>query len=212
MYKHNEIINDEIRKDNEIYNQNFLKKIGLNNIKNIKGTINREDWELTGFNIFQTVWLNNIDRIMYFIKKKKINTNDYTLIDMGSGNGIACIYFAFKFKFRKIIGLEICKDLHKQSLSFLEIFSRKMNFDITKINFIRTNMLDYKLDDKKYFLFFFNSVNFEILELFIKKNINCLKKNKCIFLLVNDHCINDILTYCKIIQRNDFYNISVVQF
>ena len=212
MYKHNSKINDDIRTENEIYNQNFLKKIGLGNIKNIKGTIKREDWDLKGFNIFETVWLKNIDRIMSFIENKEISTRDYTFIDIGSGNGIACFYFALKFQFKKFIGLEICKDLHKQSLYFLEIFSKKMKFEKNKINLICTNILDYKLQDKKYLLFLFNSVNFEILELFIQKNIDYLKKNKCIFLLVNDHCVNEILAYSKMIERNDFYNISVVQF
>ena len=118
MHIHNPNISNEIRLSNKIYNENFIKEIGLNKFKKIQGTINRKDWELRGFNVFETVWLKNIDRTMIFIKELGLNIQEYNLLDIGSGNGIACIYFYFKFKFKKVIGVEICKDLYKQSILF----------------------------------------------------------------------------------------------
>ncbi len=212
MQIHNSYISDEIRSENKTYNDNFLRKIGLINFKNVKGSVDSTDWELRGFNVFETVWLKNIDRSMSFLKDIGINTEDYDLLDIGSGNGIACIYFYLNYKFRKVTGVEICEDLNKQSLLFSEIFSKNMNIDISNLNHVSSNILDYKLEDKKYILFFFNSVKFEILEKFINKNIDFLNKNKCIFLLINDHCINEITSYCKLIKRDSFYNISVLSF
>ena len=212
MQIHNTYISDEIRSENKIYNDNFLKKIGLNKFKNLRGSIDSTDWELRGFNVFETVWLKNIDRSMIFLKDIGIYTEDYDLLDIGSGNGIACIYFYLNYKFRKVTGVEICEDLHKESLLFSKIFSKNMNMDISNLNLVRSNILDYKLEDKKYIFFFFNSVKFKILEKFIHKNMDFLNKNKCIILLINDLCINEIISYCTLIKRDSFYNISALSF
>ena len=97
MQIHNTYISDEIRSENKIYNDNFLKKIGLNKFKNLRGSIDSTDWELRGFNVFETVWLKNIDRGMIFLKDIGIYTENYDLLDIGSVNGIDCIYFYLNY-------------------------------------------------------------------------------------------------------------------
>tara|TARA_Y100000589_G_C26962745_1_gene551288 strand:+ start:105 stop:743 length:639 start_codon:yes stop_codon:yes gene_type:complete len=212
MYTHNPNISNLIRDDNNKYNQLFLKKFGLLDYSFHDSEIHAKNWQKLGYNYFQTIWFKNIERLMSFLHEIDVETEKYNFLDIGSGNGIATIYFANKYNFNLLEGIEINHNLYKDSKHNLEIYNRKSKKIVSNIKFINSDILNHKIRNQKYILFMFNSMEFKPLEKFIKKNIKELRENKSYFLLANDLCINEILTYSTLIKRDNFYNISAIRF
>ena len=74
------------------------------------------------------------------------------------------------------------------------------------------NAEGFKIQDVKSIIFMFNSMNWNAFKNLIIKNLENLKKNKSIILLANDHCINEILAFSKLIERDDQFNLSAEYF
>lgn len=213
MHDHNHEIDNKIRNKNQKYNDVFIKKIGFKDFHVVAEELHGRDWAKNGFNGFQTVWLKNIDRLMQFLLDEKIEINNYGLLDLGSGNGISTLYLGEQYNFSKLIGIEINENLHKIAKENLNKRNKILNdTESLDIEFIEINALNFEIPDEKFIIFMFNSLKWHPLELFIKKNLKNLKKNKCILLQANDHCINEVLSYSKLIKRNKFFNISAVIF
>ncbi len=210
---HNKEIDNLIRSNNQKYNDDFIKKIGCDDFNIISEDLHGSDWSKNGFNGFQTVWLKNIDRLMQFLIEEKIEINNYALLDLGNGNGISTLYLGEKYNFSKLIGIEINENLHKIAKDNLKKRNQKYNYkESIDIEFIKINALKYQIPDEKFIIFAFNTLQWHALEVFITNNLKNLRKNKCIFLQANDHCINETLGYSKLINRNDFFNLSAVIF
>ena len=108
-----------------------------------------------GCNGFQTVWLKNIDRLMQFLSDEKIEINNYSLLDLGSGNGISTLYFGEKYNFIKLIGIEINENLHKIAKENLKKRNQILNnIEFLDIEFIEINALKYEIPDEKCNLYF----------------------------------------------------------
>lgn len=212
MYIHNPTISPQIREDNNRYNELFLSKYQLSDYTIHASKIHGKDWQKLGYNSFQTIWFKNIERLMSFLFEINVKPEKYNFLDIGSGNGIATIYFANKYEFNSLEGIEINENLYEDSNHNLKIYNKNSIKSISNIKFINSDILKHEIRDEKYILFMFNSMEFKPLEKFIKKNIEKLRKNKSYFLLANDHCINEILSYATLIKRNNFYNISAIRF
>ena len=90
--KHNNITDESIRLENNLFNENFLNSFDLSGIETF-GTYESNDTTLLNDrNRFQTVWFKNIDRLIKMIPDT-ININHYHLMDVGSGLGFSTIYF-----------------------------------------------------------------------------------------------------------------------
>ena len=213
MYKHNFELSSSIREENQKYNDDFIKRIGCSDFNIIAEELHGSNWSKNGFNGFQTVWLKNIDRLMRFLLEENISIEDYGLLDLGNGNGIASLYLGEKYNFSKLVGIEIDENLNAIALENLKKRNKTLNnLKPLDIDFIAINALDYKIPDEKFVIFTFNTLQWHAFEVFIKNNLLNLKKNNCILLQSNDHCINEVLRYSKLIKRNDMFNISAVIF
>ena len=213
MHEHNYEIDNLIRNKNEKYNDDFIKRIGCDDLNIGAEDLHGSEWSKNGFNGFQTVWLKNIDRLMQFLIDSQIKVKDHTLLDLGNGNGISTFYFGEKYNFSKIIGIEINENLHNIAKENLKKRNQFINdTESLNIEFFNINALNFEIPDEKFIIFIFNTLQWHALEVFIKNNLKNLRKNKCILLQANDHCINEVLNYSKLIKRNDFFNISAVIF
>ena len=71
--------------------------------------------------------------------------------------------------------------------------------------------MDYTINDRVC-IFLFNPFGCKSIKLFIEKNYLILREKKSFLLYANDHCINEVSNYAKILKRDNMYNISVSQF
>jgi SAM-dependent methyltransferase len=90
------------------------------------------------------------------IKSLDINYSDYNFIDLGSGKGKVTL-IASKFRFKKIIGVEIIKNLvqqakENQKIYFKKIWNKKYK---CKIEYIYSDAEKYLINSNKnvYFMF-----------------------------------------------------------
>ena len=204
--KHNNITDESIRLENNLFNENFLNSFDLSGIETF-GTYESNDTTLLNDrNRFQTVWFKNIDRLIKMIPDT-ININHYHLMDVGSGLGFSTIYFKEKYDLKSFSGFDY--DLKLVQLSN-EISKRIYSSD--NIKFFQSDASKYILDGKKSFiLFIFNSFGKKTLQKFISNNIDRLKKNNSIILYCNDHHYTEINGHTDFI-RNDYFNLSVFIF
>lgn len=213
MHKHNSNLDNSIKEENIEYNKKYCKYLGGSDFKIEANMLHGKSWNELGYNAFATVWLKNIDKLIGILKKAKINLSEYSLIDIGSGNGISTIYFAEKYEFKEIMGIEIAKKLHIISIENLKKRNSKHSEkNHININFYCENVEDFKIKKEKYILFMFNSLQWKAFKNFIEKNLESLKTNNSILLLANDHCINEILDYSILIQRDSKFNLSALRF
>ena len=214
MYLHNSYLDESIIEENYKFNNSYINRIGCNDFYIEADKLHGEKWAELGYNSCQTVWFQNIDRLMNFLIKKEINPIDFSLIDIGSGNGLSTIYFAQNYTFKNITGIEINRELNNISIANQKKVNLKMhkNEKPLKINFKCLNAEGFKIQDVKSIIFMFNSMNWNAFKNLIIKNLENLKKNKSIILLANDHCINEILAFSKLIERDDQFNLSAVYF
>ena len=204
-FKHNNILDNRIRRDNENYNLEFIDKLNINLNPN-----EYEGWydlsKSNDGNAYHTVWLKNIDRLMNIIPLE-INISQYHFYDVGCGLGISTLYFEENYKFKSYNGFDYSKQLIATGKMIINQLKKQ-----NSINFFVGNANDFKLDkDKPYLLFMFNPFGLETFNSFLLNNLKCLKKNNSIILYANDLYINEIDSYQKI-YRNDFFNLSVILF
>ena len=80
-----------------------------------------------------------------------------------------------------------------------------------KINFFYANAKNFRLKNKKYFIFIFNPFNEIILKKFLDNNVKILKKNKCFIAYVNAHHLKIFKKYgFKKIIRNKNKRIAYI--
>ena len=146
--------------------------------------------------------VKNIDRLFSLLPKSSFD--EYNLLDIGCGLGISTNYILKHYKFNSYSGFDISNDLLK--------VAKKINKHLP-INFIREDVTNLLLENKKFVLYMFNPFGFKTLKSFLDNNIQNLKINKSIILYANDLYINEInQIYDVEIIRNHFYNLSVIKF
>ena len=71
MHLHNSFLDKSIREENNKFNNYYINKIGCNDFYIEANKLHGDNWD-NGYNAFQTVWFQNIDRLMSFLQKKKL--------------------------------------------------------------------------------------------------------------------------------------------
>lgn len=129
---------------------------------------------------YQGVWAVNFFRL---ITAARINLKSKAaFVDLGSGRGRVC-FLASWFGFKDVIGVEYDKNLISSSNQ-----NKKISRFIQKesIQFLHQDASSFHLPEKQTFVFMFNPFDEYILELFLIKNFENLKKFNSKILYAND--------------------------
>jgi len=151
---------------------------------------------------YMPVWFRNISRALY--QCLKINFSSYLFIDVGCGNGLALSYVSSHYSFKKLIGIEINRDLIEEAL--------RLNLDNRfNIDFKIDNAMTYKVPVSPSFIFLFNPFGADTLKQFLNNNLSTMIENNCWLIYINDRH-RDIIDKDFIIHRDEQYNFSVYSF
>ena len=104
------------------------------------------------------------------------------LLDIGSGDGLVLLYVNKFYNFKKIIGVELDKNIYNKSLD--NINKIKNN----RIEIININSINYNIPIYINFIYIFNSFNEIIYYIKLIKNINnsfYRKKREIVIFLIN---------------------------
>lgn len=159
---------------------------------------------------FMVCWLKNIDRLCALLPKN-FSHKDHALIDLGCGSGISTIYFLKSYSFKSIEGFDFSYNLIKLAQNNKQL-TLNNNFPVKKLTFKQKDARDYRLAEIPSILFMFNPFGWDTMQIFIKNNLKMLRKTKSYLLYANDLHINELSAYGTILQRDDFYNLSVIYF
>lgn len=194
-YKHNYFLPDSIRYTNTRYNENFIESNELHQL-NIMDDINL------------TLWFLNIHEPIKFLTKM-INIKEYSFVDLGCGSGLLLIYLYLKpVMFENYSGVEINSGYTKP----LKQLIKERNYDI---NVELQDVSNYRVSSKKTVFFMFNPFGWDIIEKFIRFNLDLLNHNQCFLIYVNDHHLNEILSTfntVSLLYRDNYYNKSILRF
>jgi protein-L-isoaspartate O-methyltransferase len=158
----------------------FEKRYGYE----VSGTILKKDLSINNknsllhANAYQAVWCHTLREL--FIEAKKTGYDFENFIDIGSGEGKACLYASTKQSFNKIIGVEL-------SVPLVTVANRNKDKANSKnITFINADAVEFKLPNQTNFIFMFNPFDNVVLEKFISNNINHFKINNSVIAYAND--------------------------
>jgi hypothetical protein len=130
------------------------------------------------FRPFERSWLKTIKLVLKWCRDNNVEITEYSFVDIGSGDGIVCCYVASKLQFKEFLGIELSPSLFHLSQINRHLFLRKFGDKSTKLNFVNMGLEDFVPSKKKTIYFCFNSVNSDIIENWIYKNIDLLKESK----------------------------------
>ena len=214
MLIHNPGMRDLDRNFNSFYNSLFVKRYSFSDGFVDSTSLHGEDWKTKGFNAYQTVWLSNLDRLMsmLFSAETDFNSSDYELIDLGAGKSISTIYLCHNYCFNSSLAIDIDASLLDDGIKNLEKYAAKEGRQLN-IQFLRQDIQKFRLEDgKKYILFAFNSVEWNVFQKFFTNNIDILSDTNSIMLYANDRYINQLIGVSSLLARDEYYNLSVVKF
>ncbi len=203
-------LNSKIRNENTFFNQTWIKE---NNFVG-SSSIDLEDLDIPiskkeDSSSFEIVWLKNIDRLMSFLPIN-LNIKNYDLLDLGCGSGISSFYFASYYGFKSFYGYDISKRLIKAAEINKNIFLENIQSKIN-INFKVKDVSELNIKSPSV-LFMFNPFGSNTIEKFILNNLKFMKDSKSLILYANDIYVDCLLNHGKLIERDQKYNLSYIQF
>jgi len=161
-------------------------------------------------NAFMVVWLQNIDRLCEMLCNNYA-FDEFTLLDVGCGVGISTLYFNQKYSFKNFLGFDYDQSLVKVARQN-RLIANKNCFDTSNLDFEIADAKEINLVDKRYAIFMFNPFGWKTMNIFINNNLKILRQTKSILLYANDICNQELIKYGTIIERNEFYNLSLIAF
>jgi ribosomal protein L11 methylase PrmA len=157
---------------------------------------------------YSTVWFLNIHRML---SKLKVSLDEYSLVDVGCGRGVAAYYINKKYNFKKVSGFDFDDNLILDAKYNMEM-SRNYNPE-RKINFFVADADSHILSEGKHVIFMFNPFGLIIMKRFLDNNIDIIKKNKMIIAYANHRQLDLIKSYSPVkIDSIERYNCSVIYF
>ncbi len=133
------------------------------------------------------------------IKDLGLSYDKYVFIDFGSGKGRA-VFLAATFPFKKVIGVEYCRELDVIAQHNLRICNRD-ELACKDINFFCMDALEYSLPDEPLFLFINNSFGPKVMKELIRNLDKHYQKFKkpIVVIYFTAECANlwDKLSYLK---------------
>ena len=150
-----------------LYQEEYVNKCGnrYNNLINNNVNINTET-SITATSCNKLYNLMNI-----------LDTNDKIICDIGTGKGFAISIFN-KFNFKKIIGIEIDKNIYDICLKNMNI----LDINNTKTNLYNINALDFNYTNDIDIFYFYNPFSLSIFKQIVSKILLNNRKHKLIFL------------------------------
>ncbi|MDB5490648.1 MAG: hypothetical protein JWO78_497 [Micavibrio sp.] len=136
---------------------------------------------------FHTVWLRNMDRIL---KRLKDPVSDYAFMDVGCGRGIATLYAATEYDFRKAEGFDF-----EESLIDDANINKQASPSFKDVNFFVADASTYVLPEGRYLIFMFNPFDAPIMQAFMVNNIDALRRNKSAIAYANYHQLDIIKSF-----------------
>tara|TARA_Y100001935_G_scaffold188461_1_gene156817 strand:+ start:2556 stop:3221 length:666 start_codon:yes stop_codon:yes gene_type:complete len=209
--KHNRNIHNDIRKENEDYNNQWIAKnklIGEDIVLADELDVSLE--VKSDASPFMVVWLKNIERLCNMFSSE-FDYKSFSLLDVGCGSGISTFFFHQNYDFDRYDGFDFSSSLIGLANKNKNIINRN-GADTSSISFKIADARSIKLQDKRYALFMFNPFGWQTMYELVSKNIEVLKKNNSVILYANDVCVGKLSKYGRIVMRDDFYNLSVVAF
>lgn len=186
---------------------NYAEPKSLSQIDGIVG-------DTVGCNDYQVVWLKNIDRLMDMLPES-ISPANYHLLDLGCGAGISTLYFHDVYPFQSTMGVDFSKELIDKAWENLSIYAAKFKGQSGQIKFHCADVRVFSLSlDTQFIIFIYNPFEFDIMEIFIKNNLEALQENNCIIIYANDVHIEKLisLSLFKYVKRCSVNNLSVLEF
>ena len=196
-------------KDIDYLNQSYQKKFIFNK------------YSYNYYGIFTKIILIPRSSIKYLdvLQKLNLNKND-VILDIGSGDGFNLLYFNKKYNFKKIIGVEIDKNIYEISKSNIGMIDNK------KIEIYNENILkyDFPTDISIFYLFnpfeqnYFIKDKEEYNKYFLLANkiknsyLSNRRSIKIIFMNLNDNKINEIFKkYFNVLEHNYFTEFFLIK-
>ena len=209
--KHNNEINEVTRAENDEFNVTWINAnnfVGGDVVP--KSELDVSEATKLDASPFMLVWLKNIERLCEMFEKS-YDYKEFVLCDVGCGSGISTLFFSHKYPFKKFCGFDFSAKLIGLAESNKVIASNN-DFDISKVGFEVADAKKVKLQNERNAIFMFNPFGWETMSIFIKNNVEVMKETKSILLYANDICIEEILEYGTLVERDDFYNLSLISF
>jgi SAM-dependent methyltransferase len=211
MHKHNKEIPAELRRENESYNFSWVSERRLVGSDNVQLDELGIDTSLASDSSpFMLVWLRNIDRLFNLLPAA-VELREYSLVDVGCGSGISTSYIHKNYPLKKVIGFDFSSNLIKQSFLNKNILYGQGQ-DGNSLDFQVADATTFYIPKGKVILFLFNPFGWKTMKRFIENNLVALRRTGALMLYANDLCINEVTDYAKLISRDQFFNLSVVQF
>jgi precorrin-6B methylase 2 len=209
--KHNNDMSEVIRAENDDFNATWINTYGFVG----KEIVPKSELDVAGAtkldaSAFMVVWLKNIERLCGMFQKS-YDCNDFVLLDVGCGSGISTLFFNHKHPFKRFYGFDFSSKLVEMAERNKSIASND-DFDISNVDFKVADAKQIKLQSERNAIFMFNPFGWETMNIFIKNNVEMLKETKSVFLYANDICIEEMLDYGAVVERDDFYNLSLISF
>ena len=209
--KHNNAINEVIRSENDEFNTTWINAydfVGGDVVPTAEPAVD-EAVKLDA-SPFMVVWLKNIERLCGMFEKS-YDYREFVLCDVGCGSGISTLFFNHKYPFKRFCGFDFSEKLIGLAENNKVIASNN-DFDISKVDFEVFDAKKVKLQNERNAIFMFNPFGWETMSRFIENNVEIFKEAKSVLLYANDICIEEILDYGAIVERDDFYNLSLISF
>jgi SAM-dependent methyltransferase len=210
-YHHNREIGSEVRRENDAYNFFWVQQhclVGLNAVS--LSDLDVDASEVTDSSPFTVVWLRNIDRLFKLLPEE-VELSEYSLVDVGCGSGISTSYIHKNYSFKKVIGFDFSSNLIDQGFLNKNILYGQDQTG-NSLDFQLANATTFCIPEGKVILFLFNPFGWKTMKLFIENNLVALRRTGSLMLYANDLFINEVADYAKLISRDQFFNLSVVQF
>lgn len=208
-FTHNTDISLKMRLENEQYNSAFVREHNLIGAETVTiENLDVPDIAKLGSAPYMLVWLKNIDRLFSMLPDRGA-MGDMVFIDIGCGSGISTIYAAMQNNFQYYMGIDFSEDLIAKANINLELIQQRSRVD--DIEFQKKDAKQFDVPNKPCMLFMFNPFDWSVMEKFISRNIERLRKNSSIIIYANDICIDELHEYGDILCRDEFFNLSVIQ-
>jgi len=155
---------------------------GLRLGKNVNPKVVSESLMQNGeYRPFERSWLKTIKHILKWCRDNNVEISEHSFVDIGSGDGIVSCFVASKMRFKEVLGIELSSPLFQLSQVNRNLFLEKFGDKSTKLNFVNIGLEEFVPSTKKTIYFCFNSVNSDVIENWIHKNIGLLKGSKLIW-------------------------------
>tara|TARA_Y100000591_G_C21819469_1_gene692757 strand:- start:824 stop:1459 length:636 start_codon:yes stop_codon:yes gene_type:complete len=209
--KHNNEINEFIRDENHEFNAAWIAShgfVGEHTVPSCDLDVSEE--MKVDSSPFMVVWLKNVERLCRMFQKS-YSFSDFVLLDVGCGSGISTLFFNHNYPFRNFYGFDFSLKLVEMAEKNKSIASNN-GFDTSSVSFKVANAKKIKLANERSAVFMFNPFTWQTMNSFIKNNLTMLKETKSVLLYANDICIKEILDYGALVERDSFYNLSLISF